>query len=154
MRFGHELSLLIVDIDDLKAINDGHGHLVGDQALRKVAEVVRSTVRSIDFAARYGGDELALILIETGADGAEIVAKRLRDGVRESTITDAEVRALRPSLSVGAATLPDCATETEALVDAADQALLSAKRAGKDQTHSATGRPRVETNGHGRRPRL
>jgi diguanylate cyclase (GGDEF)-like protein len=153
MRFGHQLSLLIVDADDFKLINDRYGHLVGDQVLRKVADVVRSTTRSIDLAARYGGDELAVLLIETGADGAEVVAERLRNNVRESAVRAGSGRPLGVTVSVGVATLPDAATDAEGLIDAADQALLAGKRSGKDQTRRAPGRPRVERNGHGRSPR-
>ncbi len=154
LRFGHELSMLIVDIDDFKSINDERGHLVGDEALRRVAEVVRATVRSIDVGARYGGDELALLLIETGADGARVVAERLRNSVGNTSVTGSDGEPLELTLSVGVATLPDCAADPESLIDAADRALLAAKRAGKDRTHAAAGRPKVETNGHGRRPRL
>ena len=85
-RFGHELSLLIVDADDFKQINDQHGHLVGDEVLETIADVVRSTTRTIDITARYGGDELALVLLETGAQGATILADRLRENVRTAKI--------------------------------------------------------------------
>ena len=71
LRFGHELSLLIVDVDDFKRINDERGHPQGDAVLRCLADLVRETTRTIDISARYGGDELALILIETDAEGAE-----------------------------------------------------------------------------------
>lgn len=154
MRFGHQLTLLIVDIDDFKTINDYYGHPAGDEALKRVADVVRRTVRSLDVGARYGGDELAVLLIETGPEGAAIVAERLRTNAREAEIRDGKGNTLRLTISVGVATLPDTATEVEGLLDAADQALLAAKRAGKDQTRAAPGRPRVEANGHGRRPTL
>jgi diguanylate cyclase (GGDEF)-like protein len=149
LRFGHELSLLIIDADNFKRINDEHGHLVGDRVLETTAEVLRSTVRTIDISARYGGDEMAVVLLETGAPGATILADRLRENVRTAKIRGLERGAV--TISVGVATLPDSAGETQALVDAADQALLVAKRAGKDQTRSAPGRPRAERNGRGRR---
>jgi diguanylate cyclase (GGDEF)-like protein len=151
LRFGHQLSLLIIDADDFKRINDEHGHLVGDQVLEMIADVVRATTRSIDIAARYGGDEMALMLLETGPDGATILADRLRDNVRA-----AKVEGLgrgRATISVGVATLPECAGDVQSLINVADQALLVAKRGGKDQTQSAPGRPRSERNGHGRQPR-
>ena len=149
LRFGHELSLLIVDADNFKQINDKHGHLVGDAVLETISDVVRSTTRTIDITARYGGDELALVLLETGSAGAAILADRLRENVRT-----AKIRGLQRgdvTVSVGVATLPDAAGDTGPLIDAADQALLIAKRGGKDQTRSAPGRPRAERNGHGRR---
>ena len=149
LRFGHELTLLIVDADNFKQINDEHGHVIGDSVLETIADVLRSTTRTIDITARYGGDELALVLLETGAQGGTILADRLRENVRTAKIRGLERGAV--TISVGAATLPDCAGDTRALVDAADQALLVAKRAGKDQTRSAPGRPRAERNGRGRR---
>ena len=151
LRFGHELSLLIVDADDFKRINDEYGHPTGDAVLEMIADVARSTTRSIDILARYGGDEMALMLLETGPEGAAILADRLRDNVREANVKGLGRGAV--TISVGAATLPDCAGDVNSLVDVADQALLVAKRAGKDQTRSAPGRPRSERNGHGRRPR-
>ncbi|HZA57862.1 MAG TPA: GGDEF domain-containing protein [Solirubrobacterales bacterium] len=152
MRFGHQLSVLVVDVDDFKRINDDHGHLAGDEVLRRIADVVRATIRSIDLGARYGGDELAVLLIETGAEGAETLAERLRTKVREAGICRADGEPLQLSISVGVATLPDAATDPEDLMNAADQALLLGKRGGKDQTRIAPGRPRVAANGHGRRP--
>ena len=152
MRFGHRLSALIVDVDDFKTINDVHGHLVGDEVLKRIADVVRETTRSIDLGARYGGDELALLLIETGPAGAEIVAERLRNNVREAKLRGSDGRPLGLTISVGVATLPDAATDAESLLDAADQALLLGKRRGKDQTRVAATRPRAAANGHGRTP--
>jgi diguanylate cyclase (GGDEF)-like protein len=152
MRFGHRLSALIVDVDDFKTINDVHGHLVGDEVLERIADVVRATTRSIDLAARYGGDELALLLIETGSAGAEIVAERLRNSVRETWITGSDGQPVRLTVSVGVATLPDAATDAESLLDAADQALLLGKRRGKDQARVAPGKPRAGSNGRGRAP--
>ncbi len=149
LRFGHELSLLIVDADNFKQINDEHGHVIGDAVLETIADVLRSTTRTIDITARYGGDEMALVLLETGAQGATILADRLRENVRTAKIRGLERGTV--TISVGVATLPDCAGDTRALVDAADQALLVAKRAGKDQTRSAPGKPRAERNGRGRR---
>jgi diguanylate cyclase (GGDEF)-like protein len=151
LRFGHELSLLIVDADNFKQINDRYGHLVGDAVLQTISDVTRSTTRTIDITARYGGDELALVLLETGTQGATILADRLRENVRTAKIRGLERGAV--TVSVGSATLPDCAGDVKSLIDAADQALLLAKKAGKDQTRSAPGRPVAERNGRGRRPR-
>ncbi len=150
VRFGHELSLLIVDADNFKQINDQYGHQTGDSVLETLADVIRATTRTIDITARYGGDELALVLLETGSHGAAILADRLRENVRA-----AKTRGLERGLvtvSVGVATLPDSAGDVRGLIGAADQALLVAKRAGKDQTRSAPGKPPAARNGQGRRP--
>jgi diguanylate cyclase (GGDEF)-like protein len=140
LRFDHLLSLLIFDVDDFKAINDREGHPQGDAVLRTVADVVRAKTRSIDYAARYGGDEIALVLIETDVEGAVILAERLRTGVREAAVPTRNGKPMRVTISVGVATLPVSAVEVEALVAAADDALLRAKRAGKNQIRTAPAR--------------
>jgi diguanylate cyclase (GGDEF)-like protein len=136
-RFGHELSMVIIDIDDFKQINDRLGHLQGDAVLESIADTVRETTRLIDIGARYGGDELALVLLETGADGALIVADRLRERVDKTEIPLRDGGTMKVTVSVGVATLPDNAQEVDDLIEAADQALLQAKRSGKDQTRAA-----------------
>jgi diguanylate cyclase (GGDEF)-like protein len=138
-RFQHPLSLLIFDIDDFKAINDEHGHLQGDDVLQAIGGTATDVARSIDFAARYGGDELALILIETDADGAATFAERLRSSVPEKEIPLRDGGSMKVTVSVGAATVPDAATDVDSLVHAADTALREAKRAGKNQIRSAPG---------------
>jgi diguanylate cyclase (GGDEF)-like protein len=132
VRFGHPLSLLIVDVDDFKRINDERGHPQGDAVLRCLADLVRKATRAIDRAARYGGDELALTLIETDAEGARTLADRLRDDAAKQELS-APDGPLRFTISIGVATLPDAAADLDGLVEAADQALLEAKRTGKNR---------------------
>src|SRR5262249_44942251 len=130
MRFGHAISMIILDVDDFKRINDRRGHLQGDIVLEQVADQVRAATRSIDVAARYGGDELALVLVETGREGAKIVAERLQESTRELEIPlrDGDGASMQVTLSIGIATIPDSAEGLESLVDAADRALLRAKQ--------------------------
>jgi diguanylate cyclase (GGDEF)-like protein len=137
VRFGHELSLIIFDIDDFKGINDRLGHLQGDVVLESVGDVVRETTRTIDVAARYGGDELALILFETGREGAKALGERLAQRMRDTDVPKRSGGTMRVTISVGVATLPDAADDVESLVDAADHALLRAKRAGKNKLRAA-----------------
>jgi diguanylate cyclase (GGDEF)-like protein len=136
-RFDHKLSLLILDVDDFKLINDRRGHLQGDIVLEEVADVVRHETRSIDVAARYGGDELALILVETHRAGATVVAERICEHVRETQIPLRTGGSMRVTVSIGVGTLPDSAHDVDSLLDAADGALLDAKDAGKDQIRTA-----------------
>jgi diguanylate cyclase (GGDEF)-like protein len=136
-RFGHPISLIILDVDDFKKINDREGHLQGDIVLEQVANVVREGIRSIDVAARYGGDELAVILVETDREGALILGERLADRMRGTEVPVRDGGAMGVTISLGVATIPDSASDLEALVDAADRALLRAKRAGKNQIRAA-----------------
>jgi diguanylate cyclase (GGDEF)-like protein len=161
VRFDNQVSLIILDVDDFKQINDRQGHLQGDMVLEHVAQLVRETTRSIDVAARYGGDELAVILVETDREGAAILAERLRERARERRVPLRDGGAMGVTISVGVATVPDSASDLESLVDAADRALLRAKRAGKNQIRSAPAtRPasasaerRTRMSGHRTSPR-
>jgi diguanylate cyclase (GGDEF)-like protein len=120
-RTGRSFSLLLFDLDGLKKINDHYGHLVGSKALCRVASVLRSSSRSIDIPARYGGDEFALILPETGMNGAQEVARRICDCVA----ADGELPPI--SVSAGVGVYAQDGETLEALVGAADQALYKAK---------------------------
>ncbi len=168
-RFRHPISLLIIDVDDFKQINDREGHMQGDIVLEKVADVVREGIRSIDVPARYGGDELAVILVETDREGALILGERLADRMRGTEVRLREGGSMAVTISLGVATIPDSAESLDSLVDAADRALLRAKRAGKNQIRAApatrpgdhvdeetprSGRRRFapERRAHGKRP--
>jgi diguanylate cyclase (GGDEF)-like protein len=137
LRFVHEISLIILDVDDFKRINDRLGHLQGDLVLETIADIVKDATRDIDVAARYGGDELALILVETDNEGATILAERLRERVRDTEVPLRDGGTMGVTISVGVATIPDSAEDLESLVDGADRALLRAKRSGKNQIRTA-----------------
>jgi len=137
VRFGHPVSLIILDVDDFKGINDRLGHLQGDIVLEAVGEVVRATTRAIDVAARYGGDELAILLFETDREGAKALGERLTQRMRETDVPTRQGGSMDVTISIGVATLPDAAGDLESLVDAADRALLRAKRAGKNKLRTA-----------------
>jgi diguanylate cyclase (GGDEF)-like protein len=154
-RFGHPISLIILDVDDFKQINDREGHMQGDIVLERVADVVREGTRSIDVAARYGGDELAVILVETDREGALILGERLADRMRATEVPQRDGGRMAVTISLGVATIPDSAEDVDSLVDAADRALLRAKRAGKNQIRAAPAtRPGDVPEGSPRRPGL
>jgi diguanylate cyclase (GGDEF)-like protein len=131
-RNGRPVSLLFIDLDGFKNINDQHGHLCGSRALVEAARVIRSSARETDMIARYGGDEFALLLPDTGSDGAVMVAERIRERIAGHQFLESEGLAVRLTASVGIATLPDVATSVEALVRAADMAMYRVKAAGKN----------------------
>ncbi|MBA2517569.1 MAG: diguanylate cyclase [Solirubrobacterales bacterium] len=140
-RFGSDMGLILLDMDDFKKVNDTYGHMQGDMVLREVARVLRESAREIDEPARYGGEEMAVALPQTDLDGAYRFAERVRRQIEalELPILDGERPGmLRVTASFGAAALPkDEDAGRDALVAAADAALYEAKRAGKNRTVKA-----------------
>jgi diguanylate cyclase (GGDEF)-like protein len=134
-RQGGQVSLMLIDVDRFKRVNDTMGHRHGDEVLRKVAGVARSTVRSHDVVARYGGDELAVVLLDAGAAACRSLAERLIENAREAQISLHGGGHL--TLSVGVAGYPEDALSVDELVMAADQALYLAKREGRDNVQSS-----------------
>ncbi len=129
-RSGRGFCLLMMDLDELKTVNDRYGHFVGDRVLRGVGEVIREGVRRIDTAARYGGDEFVVLLPETEASGAYVLAEKIRIGVAELEVPGTEAHT---SLSVGVVSYPDDGTTSDELMIAADQAMYGSKRSGKNR---------------------
>ena len=124
-RTNRAFSLLLMDLDGLKKINDRYGHVIGSRALCRVATILRLNSRSIDTAARYGGDEFALVLPETNVAAAEQVVDR----VRNCLLADEEIPQL--SLSIGIATFPKCGVTVQQLIEFADRALYAMKEQSK-----------------------
>jgi diguanylate cyclase (GGDEF)-like protein len=143
-RFGQPVGLVLLDLDDFKAVNDTYGHQQGDLVLREVARVLRETSREIDEPARYGGEELAVVLPGTDLEGAYNLAERVRAGIEELALPllDGD-GVLRVTASFGVATLPGSADGMRDLVAAADEALYRAKRAGKNRTVRAEASPQL-----------
>ena len=133
-RTGAPLALAIVDLDDFKAVNDTHGHLKGDLVLKSVAEVLRTISRASDEPARYGGEELAVILPSTDLDGAYTVAEAIRTAIEKLRIDLPSGGSLGVTVSIGVSALEGGVTDPASLIDAADVALYDAKRAGKNRT--------------------
>jgi diguanylate cyclase (GGDEF)-like protein len=137
-RFGTEVGLMLLDIDDFKQVNDTYGHQQGDLVLIEVGRVLRSLSRDIDEPARYGGEEMAVILPQTDVAGAELLAERMRAAVAQIEIDrlDGGGR-LKVTASFGVASLPSNAPDKDSLVAEADAALYRAKRAGKNKVGRA-----------------
>jgi diguanylate cyclase (GGDEF)-like protein len=137
-RFGHTLSLIMIDIDDFKEFNDTYGHPRGDRVLHQVSDTIKANLREMDVAARYGGEEFVVVLPETDTEGAAAVAERIRAGVEALEFATAEGAApVHKTVSVGVATYPLHATAQNRFVEAADKAMYAAKHAGKNAVRVA-----------------
>ncbi len=137
-RSGRPLSLLFVDLDGFKTVNDTHGHLFGSRALVEAATIIRGSARETDVVARFGGDEFALVLPDTGGEGAFAVGERIRERVAAFRFLAHDRLDIRLTASVGVATLPDAAVSAEELVQAADKAMYQVKQSGKNGIQAAT----------------
>jgi diguanylate cyclase (GGDEF)-like protein len=131
-RIPQPLSLLLIDIDFFKKINDTYGHPAGDMVLKKLAQILKKTLRGIDIIARYGGEEFAAVLMGTDRGGARKMAERLRSKVMENTFQTDE-GAINITLSIGVATHPHDAETKDEIISRADQALYYAKEHGRNQ---------------------
>ncbi|MDE1543999.1 bifunctional diguanylate cyclase/phosphodiesterase [Dechloromonas agitata] len=131
-RHQHEFSILMLDLDDFKDVNDTYGHPCGDSVLVQVAEVLRSVVRKGDLATRIGGDEFAIILVETGVDGARVVAEKLRTELRQITFEGEAGKYFHITTSIGVVTYPGDAKSITDLMAGVDLGLYRAKELGKD----------------------
>ena len=131
-RLNHNLVILMLDFDEFKQINDTHGHMVGDQVMKAVAERCAKQVRNIDLVGRYGGDEFIFLLVETSAKDAIRVADRICRNIAEANIKT-DVGLLKMTVSIGVAPLYDGCPNLVNLLNRADNALYAAKRAGKNR---------------------
>ena len=136
LRYGHTLSVIMLDIDHFKSYNDTYGHTQGDVVIKMVASLLRANVRSVDIVGRYGGEEFVILMPETTKEEAGFTAERLRQSVAAAVFPgfadDPEMAVLK-TISLGLATMPQDAANGEMLVVMADQALYEAKRGGRNQ---------------------
>jgi len=136
-RYGTPLSVLFLDLDRFKAVNDQYGHLVGSEALRRLCRVLEQCIRQVDTLARYGGDEFAIVLVDTDHDTALQVAERIRRRIDAYVFeVDRDVR-LSLTLSIGVATCPAHGVARDRILDLADKAMYRAKSNGRNRTCSA-----------------
>ncbi|MCW7537627.1 GGDEF domain-containing protein [Aquabacterium sp. A7-Y] len=135
-RYGTPLALILVDADHFKQVNDTHGHQCGDQLLREIALACRATLRSTDILARFGGEELIVLLPQTDLAGALAMAERIRQEVARLAL-DWREKTVEATVSLGVAALRPEMSGLEALIHDADVALYDAKRAGRNRVCSA-----------------
>ena len=131
-RFGYEFSVLFIDLDHFKQVNDTHGHLIGSKLLAEIGYLIKAQLRLIDFAFRYGGDEFVVLLPQTGKDSALVVAKRLRDSMRASAFCKDEGLNLNVRASMGLATFPHDAKTPHDIIRQADEMMYMVKNSTRD----------------------
>jgi diguanylate cyclase (GGDEF)-like protein len=136
-RYGKRLSLILCDIDHFKSVNDTYGHPIGDVVLKGVARTLQKEARTTDVVARYGGEEFAVVMPETDAAGALVIAERIRERVK-ALVFETGQGPLRVTLSLGLAAVPDDAARKGELIERADACLYHAKRNGRDRSVSAS----------------
>jgi diguanylate cyclase (GGDEF)-like protein len=153
-RYENEgFALLMLDLDRFKGFNDEFGHPAGDVALKCVAEALRSSVRTSDLAARYGGDEFAVILVKVGSrEYAAQVAERIRASIGDRPVMEKDGKKISITASVGVAYYPECAASTGDLIAAADEALYRAKALGRDRVCAAEPRRSDAASADGQAP--
>ncbi|MFO8058082.1 MAG: diguanylate cyclase [bacterium] len=137
-RFRKHLSLLFIDIDHFKDINDTYGHLVGTQVLIETANIIRSCVRDIDIVVRYGGDEFIVILVETDEDGARVVSERIRSLMEETPFRVGGDLELRVTCCVGIAGYPEDSEDRTELIHLADKAMYKGKETTRNVVYSVS----------------
>ena len=140
------MSLIMMDIDNFKKINDTYGHLTGDLILKRLAATLQETVRTIDIPARYGGEEFVVILPETNKEDACVIAERVRKKISEIVVKIDETQTLSPTVSMGVAQYSTDGQEAKELINAADTALYYSKHNGKNMvsTYEKDGCKKVE----------
>ena len=146
-RTGHSVSLVLGDLDHFKQVNDRLGHPRGDEVLRRAGEILRSTNRRIDLAARVGGEEFAVLLPDSDERGAHVAAERMRRAIREGFADDS----LPLTISFGIASFPAHGDNTDDLMESADQALYTAKEIGRDCSVIFSPQAADNVSGHARR---
>lgn len=132
-RFNRQVCVVMMDLDQFKSVNDGHDHLFGSYVLSEVGRIIKESIRSIDMAARYGGDEFLILLTETGTSGAVLFCERLRNKISQHLFkNDKDEMKLTASLGFATSSAGDMVTDSKALVRFADNALYDAKRSGRN----------------------
>lgn len=131
-RYGSKLTVMLLDLDHFKRINDSHGHPAGDLALLHVARVLRENVRNSDVTCRYGGEEFAVLFHEQSTEDSVVPAERIREAIESLALSHAG-QTIHFTVSMGLASYPKNGRDADAVVNAADQALYEAKRRGRNQ---------------------
>lgn len=131
-RHGEKLTLLFLDLDKFKRINDTYGHLFGDKVIKETADIIKNNVRTHDIVGRYGGEEYSVILVNTEKSDCQITVERIRENVRDHHYKDSEVNE-RMTISIGMAEFPTNSEDSRGLIRYADEKMYEVKKAGGNQ---------------------
>ena len=131
-RYAQPLTVIMVDVDSLKGINDRYGHTAGSRLIRTIGQSISDSVRNTDVVARYGGDEFVIMTTHTGTDEAHMVAERIRSAIHNTSF-DMQGNRISTTVSVGIASFPECVDEAIEVLDKADIALYKSKQTGRDR---------------------
>lgn len=134
-RYASSLSIIFLDLDLFKNVNDTHGHLVGSKVLKEVGLLLKKMTREVDFVFRYGGDEFTIILVETGMAGAAVVAERIRRSIEAHNFLSDEGHSIKITACLGYACYPDDSKSKTELLELSDQAMYHGKLSGKNVVH-------------------
>lgn len=137
-RYGHQTALVMFDIDHFKPINDTYGHLAGDVVIKHTAQVMRDSLRAVDRAGRYGGEEFGIILPETDVEGAKIICERIRETI-ENSVVQTDAAPITYTISIGIAPLNETPENYMQWLQQADEALYAAKEGGRNQVRVYSG---------------
>lgn len=134
-RYKLPLSLILLDIDNFKKINDTYGHKIGDEVLKNIASLILGIVRDTDVAARYGGEEIVIVMPNSGKAEAELLAERLRSIIEKTTVAtiDTTQEVVQVTVSMGICSMSHVITDRDALIEEADEALYLAKKQGRNR---------------------
>jgi diguanylate cyclase (GGDEF)-like protein len=136
-RYNNPLSVLFLDLDRFKLVNDEYGHLVGSETLRRLSRVLLNCVRQVDTVARYGGDEFTILLVDTDHAAAITIAERIRRTVADYCFETGRDGGLALTISIGVATYPEHGRDRDTLLDSSDKAMYRAKSDGRNRVASA-----------------
>ncbi|HEB01648.1 MAG TPA: GGDEF domain-containing protein, partial [Nitrospirae bacterium] len=128
IRYSTSVSLIFMDLDYFKDVNDVHGHLVGSKLLAEVGQFLLGQLRSLDIVARYGGDEFVIVLPQTELNGALVIADRMRENIEDSVFLQKEGLDLKITASFGVASYPETADSKESLIKIADDSMYNVKK--------------------------
>ena len=146
-RYEQDLSVLMIDIDHFKSINDNYGHDIGDYAIKKVAETINTTTRQTDLSFRYGGEEFLVLLNKTSHLGSTVIAERIRENIESLPLTDQNNNPIKVTVSIGGCRLTP-GLDKNTLVKYADKALYIAKQSGRNQVQFYKDEGSSQISGH------